>query len=1348
MTQPRPFRKPPDVEEALSSMLWTPYDNNVSDSDSSPDDDDDSSNGNGPSPGGNPFTILGRYSHSNAQNNHLPSSSWFQYGGGQPNVSSTCSSSAGHHPATLMKRSLSERNYRSSSSNSADGKTSNRISYPYYGMHHSSPMATDLGTPDGYWDSNNIYPNDYPPGPGPAMASTRQATLMATTIFPLPLDSYWKQNRSIASQPLPPLPQPALVPALPFNLLLGADSLFPTNANSTLLLPPPSSIGSASGTFCEEDLVNSNMMLLAGVDDTFADYQVYPTPPPPAPVGIGASSYIMQQQQPPRVWSQLLPNVSSSASAPSFLTAPMAASSSMASGYIQPPSDDNNNSLSKISAILKPVMRSASNLSHNGNVGDLHFSKHQQHRCPQRPNSEPEEERRLCSSSSIENATGSSSTNTMQWMHRYSRRRLQSTDELNADATATLSAAATDEHSKQTEQQNTNPFNDLQQHYPQTGGFDGDVDEYQQHALVNGTALNGLDRVASFSSVRIVNGEATTACGSFVDASERRFFASTDQRRNQQQQQQRSTDIERNSVFGDQNNNNNYSSGSTYNNRRYRALDSLKGFGRSVRDRFANIMRLNVPAAPEGSRTSVYIPSSEGTIASVDLQGNNSGHEAGSRPTLTIQVNRVDTNNQQQNDVVNNASSGVSIVNCYRETPVSATTSKENATSDSNDGESGLECQFNPSDVNSANPNANKIPVNISASAEQMVHVSNDTIVASGDYLAHDQNQNPTIKRSHSVHNSSSDQQTILPYPQTDIDQIEQNLSRTYTSTEAQTDSLPPITSAPVPLRETHPYPTQPILATPTHPTLLLTPPLTEFNTREHRRRERRERRQARNRMQHVHPMDQQPLRPAPLEIIPDILHSHLPPPYTTLPMGATAVLAGPPPPLPIAAVPLGHHHRGGPLGVAAAAAVPGVVEDCRYTFPIPIIRSSPSERSRKGCCGHWFAGPPLRALIAVVALGGVACALGGAALGATGLAGSPTSHLTAALLMIGVGVILVTVSGAAWRMTAPGAPPCLGLGSTVDLARCSRRPCGRGGSTPHGLLYPEFQHRPPPPSYQASMQEYRLRLLLLDRDRQSGRIRSTASPPPTYRSNVGSLLRIPLTSRQSNSASSANGSVNGAHPPGSNNSTGLFGGLSGIISGAIGGGNGSSTASTPQHPRPPTAVGSEAPSNGVGAPAVPPPTYRTIDRRDSATSFGDTANSQLEDQLIIKIDDTKSAPLVGSGLNSTPQISTTTTTTAVVHHKQRNSITAETIENDYNSGSNNSTSNSYAIGNSSANGGNSIKVDDGQLSRKSSKNGKDLVTIVTISGSLERSKQTVNGDGTTSAGRGDPSMDPPNGHL
>lgn len=37
-----------------------------------------------------------------------------------------------------------------------------------------------------------------------------------------------------------------------------------------------------------------------------------------------------------------------------------------------------------------------------------------------------------------------------------------------------------------------------------------------------------------------------------------------------------------------------------------------------------------------------------------------------------------------------------------------------------------------------------------------------------------------------------------------------------------------------------------------------------------------------------------------------------------------------------------------------------------------------------------------------MVALGGVACALGGAALAASGLAGPPSTHLTVSLLMIG----------------------------------------------------------------------------------------------------------------------------------------------------------------------------------------------------------------------------------------------------------------------------------------------------------------------------------------------------------
>lgn len=73
----------------------------------------------------------------------------------------------------------------------------------------------------------------------------------------------------------------------------------------------------------------------------------------------------------------------------------------------------------------------------------------------------------------------------------------------------------------------------------------------------------------------------------------------------------------------------------------------------------------------------------------------------------------------------------------------------------------------------------------------------------------------------------------------------------------------------------------------------------------------------------------------------------------------------------------------------------------------------------------------------------------------------------------LGVGVILVSVSAAAWRMTAPGSTQCLGIGSN-ELGRCGRR-TGCTGRLPQ-FLYPEFQHRPPPPTYQASMQEYRLR--------------------------------------------------------------------------------------------------------------------------------------------------------------------------------------------------------------------------------------------------------------------------------
>uniref|UniRef100_A0A182SDZ4 Uncharacterized protein n=1 Tax=Anopheles maculatus TaxID=74869 RepID=A0A182SDZ4_9DIPT len=111
--------------------------------------------------------------------------------------------------------------------------------------------------------------------------------------------------------------------------------------------------------------------------------------------------------------------------------------------------------------------------------------------------------------------------------------------------------------------------------------------------------------------------------------------------------------------------------------------------------------------------------------------------------------------------------------------------------------------------------------------------------------------------------------------------------------------------------------------------------------------------------------------------------------------------------------------------------------------------------------------------------------------------------------------------------------------------------------------------------------------LLLLDRDRQSGRMRSTASPPPTYRSNVGSLLRIPLSSRYNN---------------GSSNS--IFGGISGIISGAVGGGGSSNSVN---HAPPPTIhadlqVNSSPNPYGSDGHSTLPPSYRSVNLQPSPT--------------------------------------------------------------------------------------------------------------------------------------------------
>ena len=107
---------------------------------------------------------------------------------------------------------------------------------------------------------------------------------------------------------------------------------------------------------------------------------------------------------------------------------------------------------------------------------------------------------------------------------------------------------------------------------------------------------------------------------------------------------------------------------------------------------------------------------------------------------------------------------------------------------------------------------------------------------------------------------------------------------------------------------------------------------------------------------------------------------------------------------------------------------------------------------------------------------------------------------------------MLITVSGIAWRLTSSDAPSCramLGLSQPEGDARFLA-PQGLPRQSQHhpyaGMMYSEFQYRPPPPSYQASMQEYRLRLLLMDRtgpplmDRPGPPLPPALSPPPAYR--------------------------------------------------------------------------------------------------------------------------------------------------------------------------------------------------------------------------------------------------------
>ncbi|KFB52906.1 hypothetical protein ZHAS_00021185 [Anopheles sinensis] len=407
-------------------------------------------------------------------------------------------------------------------------------------------------------------------------------------------------------------------------------------------------------------------------------------------------------------------------------------------------------------------------------------------------------------------------------------------------------------------------------------------------------------------------------------------------------------------------------------------------YGRSFPEKRPEVMRLNVPAAglAEGSRTSVYIPSSQVSTSGAD---GGSGLQA-----LTIQVNRLDPNNQQQNDVVNNPSSGVSIVSCYRAAASVGQSGDQSVGEEHPSGlkSSGVQTQPEGSvradigvrgeqhhvlepvlvggddgrvtggSVVLEKSAVNTSVVNSTGSAEQMVQVSSGPEWPTVRGKAEESPAPAVVGEEQKEAGGGGGVSSVSAGPGAP--------PRTYTSTEAQTDDTIQVQPQPLqqaPVLQMHagavagvgpyggPDPTTmlgvhvggALLMGASPPALGAVPGLppggSEFSTREHRRRERRERRMARNRLQHIHPLEPPPppggpglhhRSPPPIEIIPDILHSHLPPPYTTLPMGASLI------PQMIPA----NSAAAAAAAVAAASAIPvRAADDCRYTFPIPIMR-------------------------------------------------------------------------------------------------------------------------------------------------------------------------------------------------------------------------------------------------------------------------------------------------------------------------------------------------------------------------------------------------------------------------
>merc|ERR1711971_1014221 len=183
-------------------------------------------------------------------------------------------------------------------------------------------------------------------------------------------------------------------------------------------------------------------------------------------------------------------------------------------------------------------------------------------------------------------------------------------------------------------------------------------------------------------------------------------------------------------------------------------------------------------------------------------------------------------------------------------------------------------------------------------------------------------------------------------------------------------------------------------------------------------------------------------------EHLPDLLNSHVPPPaYTTLPGHGQARVYPPSPQGPVRIPPPHPAPRGW------RESFPGFSRRSRNTGGVMGGTYLPEREEGKSCCGVTMSQTvSIRWFIVMIAFVGICCAVVGTVLGA--MKASGREHLTVSLLMIGVGIVLVTVSGIAWRLTSHDAPTCramLGLGGEERLM--AGHNLARGGHPYAGMI-------------------------------------------------------------------------------------------------------------------------------------------------------------------------------------------------------------------------------------------------------------------------------------------------------